>query len=67
MITRKVLKTRAIGLLMKTATVVKEIFHLCVAGYGPSQIAKELKIREILTLVEYAKQNGQKLPAVKES
>lgn len=29
------------------AAVVKEIFHLCMSGYGTSQIAKELKKRRI--------------------
>lgn len=31
----------------EAATVVKEIFHLCMSGYATSQIAKELKKRRI--------------------
>ncbi len=33
----------------ETAPIVKEIFSLCVQGYGPSQIAKELQTRKIMT------------------
>ena len=33
----------------ETATVVQEIFRLCIAGYGPSQIANILTSRKILT------------------
>lgn len=33
----------------ETAPIVKEIFSLCVKGYGPSQIAKELMHRKIYT------------------
>lgn len=33
----------------ETAPVVKEIFNLCIQGYGPTQIAKELEKRKIYT------------------
>ncbi|MFR1726348.1 DUF4368 domain-containing protein [[Clostridium] hylemonae] len=49
------------------ATVVKEIFHLCMQGNGPTQIAKILKERQVLTPVEYAKTNGLTLPARRDS
>ncbi|EOZ5799153.1 recombinase family protein [Enterococcus faecalis] len=35
------------------ATVVKEIFHLCMNGYGPTQIANELTSRKILNPIAY--------------
>lgn len=47
------------------AAVVKEIFHLCISGYGPTQIAKELKKRKVLTPVDYAKSNGRNAAALK--
>lgn len=49
------------------AAVVKELFHLCISGYGPTQIAKELKKRKVLTPVDYAKSNGRNAPAVKQT
>ena len=49
------------------AAVVKEIFHLCISGYGPTLIAKELKKRKVLTPVDYAKSNGRNAPAVKQT
>ena len=51
----------------EAAAIVKEIFHLCMAGYGPTQIAGELRERGVVTPVEYAKRNGSTLPAVKQS
>lgn len=42
--------------------VVKEIFRLCVNGFGPSQIARELKSREIPTPSEYFESIGVKTP-----
>ena len=33
----------------ETAPIVKEIFSLCIQGYGPTQIAKELESRKIYT------------------
>ena len=47
----------------EAAEVVKEIFHLCVSGYGPSQIASELERRQIEIPVVHAKKNGLTLPA----
>lgn len=45
----------------ETAEVVKKIFHLCVAGYGPTQIAKKLTAEGILNPTAYCLKNG--LPA----
>lgn len=47
----------------EAAKVVKEIFRLCVSGYGPSQIASELERRQIEIPVVHAKKNGFTLPA----
>ena len=47
----------------EAAAVVREIFRLCVAGYGPSQIASELERRQIENPVYHAKKNGKTLPA----
>ncbi|MHB0740117.1 hypothetical protein [Peptostreptococcus stomatis] len=44
------------------AEVVKEIFHLCMQGNGPTKIANILRERQILPPVEYAKTNGLILP-----
>ncbi len=44
----------------ETAPVVQEIFSLCVKGYGPSQIAKELELRKILTPGAYLYQKTGK-------
>ena len=35
------------------AKVVRKIFNLCIEGLGPSQIAKRLKVEEIMTPTEY--------------
>lgn len=40
------------------AKVVQEVFHLCVQGYGVSQIAKELTKRHIMNPTAHAKANG---------
>ena len=42
----------------KAAEVVREIFRLCVQGYGVTQIVKILTARKILTPTAYAKKNG---------
>lgn len=47
------------------AEVVKEIFKLCVNGYGPSQIANELINRNIPTPTEHLNSLGIKTPASK--
>lgn len=39
---------------------VKRIFNLCVEGYRPSQIAKELKSDKILTPTKYWTNIGRK-------
>lgn len=49
----------------EAALVVKEIFHLCMSGYGPTQIAKELRKRRIETPAEYGKRVGVNVPAAK--
>ena len=50
----------------EAAVVVKEIFHLCMSGYGPTQIAKELRKRRIETPAEYGKRVGVNVPAAKQ-
>lgn len=35
------------------AKVVRKIFDLCIAGMGPSQIARKLKAEEVMTPAEY--------------
>lgn len=42
----------------EAADVVREIFHLCVSGYGPTQIAKEMSTRNILNPTAHAKALG---------
>lgn len=42
----------------EAAEVVKKIFHLCVAGYGPTQIAKKLTSEGILNPAAYCHKNG---------
>lgn len=45
------------------AAVVREIFHLCISGYGPTQIAKELRKRRIEVPAEYGKKSGVNVPS----
>lgn len=42
------------------AEVVREIFALCIQGYGPSQIAKQLSAKQIMTPTEYWCSIGRK-------
>ncbi|WP_419384960.1 recombinase family protein, partial [Klebsiella pneumoniae] len=53
----------------EAAEVVREIFRLCVSGYGPTQIANILTERKILCPTYYALEKGGKprttLPADK--
>ena len=53
----------------EAAEVVREIFRLCVGGYGPTQIANILTERKILCPTYYALEKGEKprtvLPAHK--
>ncbi len=42
----------------EAAEVVKEIFHLCVQGYGVSQIATAITSRHIMNPTAHAKANG---------
>lgn len=51
----------------EAAEVVREIFRLCVKGYGVSQIAKEINNRHILNPTSHAKANGVNLPDNRES
>ena len=44
------------------AAVVREVFHLCVSGYGPSQIARMLTERHIMNPTAYAKSRGVNIP-----
>lgn len=41
------------------AKVVQEIFHLCIAGYGTSQIAKRLEANHVLVPSAHLKSIGQ--------
>lgn len=38
--------------------MIKEAFHLCMQGYGPTQIAKEFSKRCIMNPTARAKANG---------
>ena len=42
----------------EAAEVVREIFRLCVDGYGVSQIASQLTARKVMTPTAHAKVNG---------
>lgn len=46
----------------KAADVVREIFRLCVQGYGISQIAKEISKRHIMNPTAHAKANNITIP-----
>ncbi|MGE5493772.1 MAG: DUF4368 domain-containing protein [Burkholderiales bacterium] len=46
----------------EAAKVVREAFHLCMQGYGPSQIAKEFTKRRIMNPTAHAKKNGINIP-----
>lgn len=45
------------------APIVQEIFNLCMQGYGPTQIAKELQKRSIPVPTAHFKSIGVKTPA----
>ena len=47
----------------EAAEVVREIFRLCVAGYGPTQIASILEKRKVEIPIYHARKNGLTLPA----
>ena len=47
------------------ANVVRQIFDMCVAGFGPTQIAKKLKAAEVITPTEYWNSIGRE-PAPEE-
>ena len=42
------------------AEVVRKIFDLCIAGFGPTQIAKKLKAEKVFTPTEYWNSIGRK-------
>lgn len=42
----------------EAATVVKHIFELCMEGRGPSQIANELRAKEVITPTAYKARHG---------
>ncbi len=46
----------------EAAEVVREIFRLCIQGYGVSEIAKEITNRRILNPTAYAKAGGRSVP-----
>jgi len=46
----------------EAAKVIKEAFHLCMKGYGPTQIAKEFTKRRIMNPSAHAKANGINIP-----
>ena len=46
----------------EAANVVREIFHLCVSGYGPQQIAKEMMQRGYMNPTAYARAHGRATP-----
>ena len=46
----------------EAANVVKEAFHLCMQGYGPTQIAKEFSKRRIMNPTAHSKSNGINIP-----
>ena len=47
----------------EAAEVVREIFSLCVQGYGPTQISKELTRRKVENPVAHARRLGITIPA----
>lgn len=46
----------------EAAEVVRHAFHLCMDGYGPTQIAKEFNKRHIKNPTAHAKANGITIP-----
>lgn len=46
----------------EAAEVVREVFRLCVQGYGVSQIANEITKRHIMNPTAYAKHHGRTIP-----
>lgn len=42
----------------EAAKVVREVFHLCVCGYGPQHIGREMMKRGYMNPTAYAKANG---------
>src|SRR5574344_2015231 len=46
----------------EAADVVRQAFHLCMDGYGPTQIAKEFNKRHIMNPTAHAKANGITIP-----
>lgn len=46
----------------EAAKVVREVFHLCVCGYGPQQIGKEMMKRGYMNPTAHAKVQGRGTP-----
>ncbi|MCD8015246.1 MAG: recombinase family protein [Lachnospiraceae bacterium] len=46
----------------EAAEVVREVFRLCIQGYGVSQIAKELSKRHLMNPTTHARANGVNIP-----
>ena len=44
------------------AVIVREVFHLCISGYGPSQIARMLTERRVMNPTAYARSRGVNIP-----
>lgn len=51
----------------EAAEVVREIFRLCIQGYGVSEIAKEITKQHILNPTAYAKAGGRSVPDNRDS
>lgn len=47
----------------KAADVVREVFRLCMAGFGPTQIARQLEARKVDTPTEHLQKLGINTPA----
>lgn len=44
------------------AVIVREVFHLCISGYGPSHIARMLTERRVMNPTAYARSRGVNIP-----
>jgi site-specific DNA recombinase len=51
----------------EAAAVVREVFHLCVQGYGVTQIANKISNRHIMNPTAYAKAKGRNVPDNRDS
>ena len=46
----------------EAAKIVREVFRLCISGYGPQQIGKEMMHQGYLNPTAHAKANGRSTP-----